>query len=346
MDHATHTRSQRRVVFRADGGALIGMGHLVRCFALANILRPHFHLTFASMVGDPVVPHLIRPHVDEVITLPICDGQDDAIQTFLGYLRPDDIVVIDDYDYDEAFHRAIIAAPDRRLVYIDDLQAMHMHAHAVINHNGGIQASDYRHDPHTQLYLGPDYALLRPPFLKVDPASRAKAPRDHWFVCMGGSDPFNLTEKVVHALLQLPEMRRCEVVIGPTNDSREFLYNLVASEPERFALHVGLNAEEMCKVMQSAWNAVCTSSGIAMEVCSVGMRMFTGHCVDNQLKLDAFFHERGLGLSMGDLKALTTDQLVETIRSTPVEHPMVEVQQSIFGGRQKAQLYSIFEPWK
>ena len=39
---------KRNIIFRADGGPAIGMGHFTRTLALAEMLNEHFHCIFAT----------------------------------------------------------------------------------------------------------------------------------------------------------------------------------------------------------------------------------------------------------------------------------------------------------
>lgn len=338
-------KAKRRVVFRADGGAGIGLGHIVRCLALAEILRDHFELWFAIREPSDLVRDMILESCEMILALPHSNDMHVEALALSEMLKPDDIVVLDGYLFDETYQLAIRESSDRKLVCIDDMHAVPMHADAVINHNGGIAEEAYQREPHTQLYIGPDYALLRPPFLNVDPESRDLANRHNWFVCMGGSDPFNLTEKVIQVIMELPDLHRCHVVIGGANMRLKQIRDLVEASGDKVQLHYNLDAARMCAVMQEAWNAVVPASSVAMEACSVGMRLFTGYFVENQKEFAEFFDQNGMGISLGYLLPLDTEKLRETILATPLEHSMVSRQQEIFGGRQKDKLIAIFEPW-
>jgi spore coat polysaccharide biosynthesis predicted glycosyltransferase SpsG len=80
------------------------------------------------------------------------------------------------------------------MLVVDDLADRVLHGDIVLNQNVGAEDLPIRTGPHTELLLGPRYALLRPEFAAKRPAALASVesipdrPRTV-LVLMGGTDP-------------------------------------------------------------------------------------------------------------------------------------------------------------
>ncbi|MBC8152067.1 MAG: hypothetical protein H7Z72_04080 [Bacteroidetes bacterium] len=105
---------QPRLIFRADGNAQIGLGHVMRCLALAD------------MLGDGYDRHFVIVEPDAALTTLLTDKNITAIRLltnnvaeFSGFVRPGDVVVLDGYSFDEAYQRTLRRGI-KKLVFIDD----------------------------------------------------------------------------------------------------------------------------------------------------------------------------------------------------------------------------------
>ncbi|MEM1000994.1 MAG: UDP-2,4-diacetamido-2,4,6-trideoxy-beta-L-altropyranose hydrolase [Bacteroidota bacterium] len=338
-------RTRRRIVFRADGNSTIGLGHVVRCLALSSMLRKHFRTEFAIQAPGAAVTDMILKDADRVLGLPENEDLHADLDHFTGQLQPGDIVVLDGYRFDSVYQKGVRDDGHRFLAVIDDLHAHHMYADAVINHQGGISPSAYQTEPYTRLYLGPQYALLRAPFLNVDPSTRTFADPNRFFVCMGGADPHNLNRKALEALLRVPRVAHALVVIGSANPHRADLESLVPQLPFPVQLLVNLDAGEMAAAMQSCGSALTPASSLSMEAASVGMRLFVGHYAENQVHFYDYLTSRGLAAPLGDLQTAGIPELAARIRAVAPARRMIQRQQTVFGGRQREKLFEVFEGW-
>ncbi|MEO5907505.1 MAG: hypothetical protein ABIQ11_12315 [Saprospiraceae bacterium] len=68
---------KKKVFFRADGNSRIGLGHIIRSLALAEIISENFHITFLIQSPDDYLTTEIRKVCDELIELPT-DHSNDA----------------------------------------------------------------------------------------------------------------------------------------------------------------------------------------------------------------------------------------------------------------------------
>ncbi|PKQ70846.1 UDP-2,4-diacetamido-2,4,6-trideoxy-beta-L-altropyranose hydrolase [Raineya orbicola] len=270
-----------KIYFRADGNTKIGLGHITRSLALADMLKEYFDIWV--MIQQPsreVIKqiHEVTPNIIELS--PSENYLEEARFIAEKYLTGEEIVVLDGYNFQTDYQR-IIKSKGVKLVCIDDLHAWHFVADVVINHAGGVKESDYSCEPYTKLCLGLEYALLRKPFLEAAKQERKIEKIENVFICFGGSDPHNFTEKALNACIEAQVFREIHVVVGSAYTHFASLKDLTIQEKNVF-LYQNLNAQDLCNVMQKCQVGIVSASSIAYECLAVGMYLIVGYYAENQ----------------------------------------------------------------
>jgi UDP-2,4-diacetamido-2,4,6-trideoxy-beta-L-altropyranose hydrolase len=251
------------LIIRADADAQIGTGHVMRCLALAQAWQDAGgRAVFLMATESPPLEARLRSEGMDVVHLPVQPGSmDDAIQTAnLARQVGADRVVVDGYHFDAEYQRTIKDS-GLRLLFIDDIgHAGHYSADLVLNQNIHAHEDLYpNREPYTRLLLGTRYVLLRREFLKWRGWKR-EIPEvaRKVLVTMGGSDPDNVTFKVIQALQQV-DMDGLEaiVVVGGSNPHYKELQSAV--QDVRFPIRLESNVVDMPELM--AWADVAVSAG-------------------------------------------------------------------------------------
>ncbi len=282
---------RHKVYFRADAGAETGYGHFIRTLALADMLKDDFDCTFFTQAPTEYQKREAAG-VCRLVGLP---SDASKFEVFLGYLRGDETVVLDNYFF-TADYQQQIRNKGCRLVCVDDIHDRHYHADIVINQMV-TDPSSFSADRHTRLCLGPEWALLRRPFL--EPPDITKRETGHWFLSFGGSDVLNLTEKYV-SMLKSMNASRISVVVG---DAYGYTGRLVRYSD--ITIHRNLSARMMADLMQRCEYAVVPSSGICLEALSRGCKVASGYYVDNQAEAYRYLDRRRLVAPLGDMREVS-----------------------------------------
>lgn len=300
----------RRLVFRADGNATIGLGHLVRLLALAEMLRGLAPGVFVVRAPTAAVAQLIAEAGWSLQALPTNSLlMQEAEWLATSFLQPDDILLLDGYEFDLAYQQRL-RQQARGLVYIDDLRAWPVVSDVLINHSPGVEATDYQAPATTQLLLGPAFSLLRPPFLAAAALPQAASPITSAAVCFGGADPLGLTVRTLAALLALPPVQRVSVVVGGAFGDAEALDALVAQHPNRMInLHRNVGAAELVRLLQAHDVAVVPASTVLIEALVLARPALTGYYVPNQEPLAAYVHAHQQAFSIGNFADLAGESL-------------------------------------
>lgn len=300
---------ERRLVFRADGNAVIGLGHLVRLLALADMLRGLAPGIF--LVRDPsaAVSQLLATAGWPVHALSASQTfENEAEMLATGFLRPTDVVVLDGYNFSFSYQQRLRASSGG-LVYIDDLRAWPVVADVLINHSPGVGPADYDAPATTRLLLGPAFSLLRTPFLTVAPPPPAHRPRQI-LVCFGGADPLGLTARTLRALLTLPALQQISLVVGEAYGDASALHELVGQPATpSVRLHRNVGAAALAELLRTHEAVVVPASTILIEALVLGRPAITGYYADNQRALAAYVHDQRQAFSVGNFASLAPAEL-------------------------------------
>jgi UDP-2,4-diacetamido-2,4,6-trideoxy-beta-L-altropyranose hydrolase len=267
---------KRRVLIRADGGRQIGMGHLVRCSALGQMLQTNYNVCFFILNPEGNVSKVIA---DAGLSIKEIESE----EGFFNGLVESDIVVLDGY-YFEASYEARIKAHGCLLICVDDLHDRHFTADLVINHAPGAAPQDYSVEPHTALALGLDYSLLRPKFLHAARETRVIDSVRSACICFGGADPENLTYTALNEIVSFSALTAITVITGHAYGGMGQLQPFLNVDP-RIRLLSNLNEEEMMRELSKSDVAVVPASGILLEALACGTVPVSGFYRDNQKDL-------------------------------------------------------------
>lgn len=287
----------RTLIIRADANTRIGTGHLMRCLALAQAWQDHGgKAVFITACNSPALKQRLRNEGFDVVELQCAHPDPADLKTTMSVLaaHPEAWLVLDGYHFDPTYQRLVKEAGHQLLVIDDMAHLDRYYADIVLNQN--IHAHNLHYyfcEPYTRLLLGTKYVLLRREFwpwrnYKREVPEVAKKV----LVTMGGSDPDNVTLKVIKALAQIdiPDLEAV-VVVGPSNPHRETLHRAAESSPLPISLVE--NAANMPELM--AWADIAISAGgtTVWELLFLGVPTLTLPIANNQREITRVLNEWG-----------------------------------------------------
>jgi UDP-2,4-diacetamido-2,4,6-trideoxy-beta-L-altropyranose hydrolase len=317
------------IIIRVDANSEIGLGHLVRCIALAEMLSHEFTIRFCCF---PILPALREDIVNRGFEYIEIDSE----QTWVSTLSRSYCVVLDGYHFGTELE-STVRKSGALLVEVDDVFNRKFSADLVINHTPGITAHLYDASPETIFALGEEYALLRPEFLELAHSAEKKTAGRGLFICFGGADPKNLTLQVLRSLPKLSEIERVCVVTGASYLYKSELEDFIASQGLNIEYHHSLNSREMAGALRSCHVAVVPASGILLEALSAGLTVISGAYIGNQLHLLEAYEKRGLILSTGDFNSKRLTQLIGNALNSKIAAP-----KNAFDGKSVERIKKLF----
>lgn len=302
------TSSKFSINFRVDANSTIGLGHLIRCIALAEMLQSEFLINFHCFTLSPELK-------DEIIKRNYFYHELDDEETWLADLSNQNCVVLDGYQFDYEFELTI-KKTGAFLVTIDDLFTRTFASDLIINHLPSAYPGNYLARPYTLFALGLEYALLRSIFLKLSVGRSLVKDKRSIFICFGGADPQNHTQKVVEFIAAKNYFDRICVVTGASYSYKEELDELIRKICPHVESYHNLDANKMADVMSTCNIAIVPASGILLEALALRMVVITGAYIENQYYLLDAFANKGYIFNSVDFSISNIEnQLSEAISS-------------------------------
>lgn len=301
------------LLIRADASERIGTGHTMRCLALAQeFQRTAARVLFVQAETTSGIQRRLRAEGFEIASLDSTPGsKEDAHETArLAREQNAAWIVADGYHFDAEYQQHLKEG-EFRLLLIDDYgHAEHYWADYILNQNISADPKLYAgRQPYTQLLLGTRYVLLRKEFEKwrdwkrTTPASARKV-----LITLGGSDPDNVTGKVIEAIQQLGNNGLdCVVVVGGSNPHLEKLKTEIRNSKSKIRLV--LDAASMPELMAWADVAIAAGGTTSWELAFMGLPTILVVLAENQAASAQKLHEASAVLCLGSSAACRTAAL-------------------------------------
>ncbi|WP_443748762.1 UDP-2,4-diacetamido-2,4,6-trideoxy-beta-L-altropyranose hydrolase [Asticcacaulis solisilvae] len=260
-----------KLVIRTQASNTIGLGHFMRCFALAEAARAQgLAVTFVVNADAPVLDRAAAIGARAVTASP--PGGDFAVLD--AEAAPEDWVIVDTYAADADYLTTLSART--RVAVIDDLDVLdRFDCRVLVNPTPAAPKESYAAKSRAKLLLGPDYALVRAEFR----TPLAVAGDGCVTLTFGGSDPTGLTGAVaeqLHAALPGTVIR---AIAGPANRHIPEL-QVLARRLDRLQLIV--SPPTMTGALAGSALVVTAAGGSVNELASLGVPALATVVYDNQ----------------------------------------------------------------
>lgn len=253
----------KSILFRADGNKKLGLGHIVRCLALADELKnnnPDLEVIFITKYEE-------GKKIIEEKNYAVIDTKDEFSQ-IRNFASEDTLLITDFLDTDNQYISEIKKIAGLRVLSIDNnTKLKRIDADIVINANV-FDEGEKKIIGSTRYFLGPKYMILRKEF--EDALKQEKKMKDNAetiLVMFGGTDPDGCTIKVVDALKNIHV--HINLIKGPAFSYNNKLNEVLSKTDGKFDLAV--NPKNIIEIMKNADMAI-TAAGIALyELATLGI---------------------------------------------------------------------------
>jgi UDP-2,4-diacetamido-2,4,6-trideoxy-beta-L-altropyranose hydrolase len=306
----------------------MGLGHVMRCLTLADALktqqreclfltRPHpgnlSDIIFAR--GHRVIllskpEQFVQKNENDVDHAPWLGASQfqDAQETISGLkgIHPD-WLIIDHYAIDLCWHK-LLRPHAKKIFVIDDLADRAYDCDLLLDQTYGRKETDYRKlaNKKTPLLLGSQYALLRPEFAKLRPKAIAKRKEykgiQRILISMGGTDPHNITAKVLLGLMAVEWQN--QPVVDVVLSSKAPYLNKIIEQAKQCSLDmvVSIDVNDMAKRMLQADLAIGAGGSTSWERCCLGLPTIMIGVAENQINIIQQLAQTGASLYIGTFK--------------------------------------------
>ena len=301
------------LVIRADASGQIGTGHVMRCLAIAQAWQEQAgQVIFILVNKSSTIENRLLLEGMKVVYLSVEVGSNEDAQQTIDFAQRFDAewIVVDGYHFGASYQKTIKDF-GLSLLFIDDYgHADHYYADLVLNQNISANQDLYTsREPYTRLLLGTKYTLLRQEFLSWRDWQRVINPiASKILVTLGGSDPDNVTLKVIQALQKVNNNNlEVIVVVGASNPHHEMLQAEFVES--KLSVSLRRNANNMPELMAWADIAISGSGSTCWELSFMGLPSLVITIAENQRAIANELDARSLIVNLGWHQQITLKQI-------------------------------------
>ena len=287
------------IVFRVDSSKKMGSGHLMRCLTLSDeFKKQHHEITFIckSLEGN-LIDQIKHKHYKVIILKELSSYKSnniyldwlgssqeyDAQQTINAIPLNIDLLVVDNYAINQIWHK-MLRPYAKKILVIDDLADRKFDCDFLLNQNLGIKKEDYKNKVSNdcKLYLGSNFALLRPEFRKLREKALNKRKNTkkikNILITMDGFDKNNQTFRV---LKELNSNFNIVVVLRSSSPHN----SMIQSYANNNNIKVIIDSNNMSKLIFEADLSIGAGGSSSFERCCLGLPSLMFVTSENQTKL-------------------------------------------------------------
>lgn len=309
------------ILFRCDGSVEIGMGHVVRCLALAdhlnenhdcniNFAMRHSELGIKKVKESYTVLESIEENFEYVEWLSVCISNTQS-----------DILIMDMRDgLTRKQIKQIKKKTGIKVVTIDDPEEKRLEADLAF-YPPVPQLQETNWDGFTgELYIGWEYVILRQEFLKAYPRQNNDIP--NILVLMGGTDKKNMTELVIKSLNNFNENFNVIIVVGAGYPYFRQLKNNL--KKVQFDYEMYQNPVNIAEIMSQTDFAIISFGQTAYELAALNIPAYYLCLTKDHEYSSQLFVNEGIGISLGVFSKDTIKGSLEKIHSINREKQIVK----------------------
>ena len=297
-----------QIVMRCDGSPTVGMGHIMRCMALAQALRSRGIAVFFAVADLPGSARTVLQAEGLPVTVIPSDhavsdegpGERDMAATVkLARAVHAGVVMVDHLTACPAYLRDLKDS-GIRVAVIDDLAERDMTAADwVLNQNLGAHHLPSLVGPGSVTLIGPMYALVRPEFL----AARRSLAREFSsgdskvLLTFGGGDTALVCLDAMEALEEVSGRLEVRCIVASQSTGAEALARRASTS--RHQVELIHDVEDMTPYMAWADLSINAAGSTCWELCCLGVPMVVLQLSRNQERNARGLVRQGCATSLG-----------------------------------------------
>ena len=298
------------ILFRCDGSVEIGMGHVVRCLALADHLKENndCNIHFAMRQSELGINKVEESY--QVIQSDEKDFNYSAWLTDCIEKTKAEIMIMDMRDgLSRGELKQIKKKTGIKVVTIDDPEDKRLESDMAFYPPVPQLEKTNWDGLNGKLCAGWEYVILRKEFSRSYP--RLKNPIPNILVSMGGTDEKNMTRFVIEALSLIEARLRVSIILGQGYQYKNELLDVLAEAEYDYFIYN--DTPNIAEIMSQSDLGIISFGVSAYELAALNIpAIYLCLTPDHEESSNLFVNE-GIGVSMGQYTELRKQDLKEAI---------------------------------
>ena len=315
----------KQVVIRADGNAMIGAGHIMRCLTIAQALP--VEATPLFLCADEKSCSIVRTRGFEAVCLHT--SYTNLMSEMAAWARLKEQKILDDYP--AILVDSYYVTPEYidelkefgKVFLLEDMGIGDFGADVLINYNVFASRELYEDVSCERMLLGGSYVPIRPEFLRTSYEVRNTV--KNILITTGGGDCDNIAKEILDAIYW--ENATFYVVTGAFNPNRKALEEYAKTKTN---VEICVDVQDMSALMAHCDVAISAGGTTVYELCAVGVPMVCFSYADNQNGLVSYMGVKGICESAGRYHVSPAETLERIVDAVEKYVDSVGVRQSTY----------------
>jgi len=305
-------KNDKKIIFiRVDSSTKIGYGHLIRCIALADILKKYFQIKFicANLNGNLISE--INKKDFKIFRLNVkmqkINIKGDAEKTFSiikKHGNENAMLILDNYALSKQWEN-YIKPYVHKLIVIDDQPNRSHNCDLLIDQNpyDNIKKTyDGLIPKKSKKLLGPKFAMIRNEFKLLRNSVKIRTfPIENILISFGGTDTDGQSLKILNLFHKIGTNLHFDIVIGKGNKNKKSIKNLCLKN-KNFSYHEQINY--IGKLILKADLAIGSSGSTSWERCCLGLPSIISISANNQKNIAIQLSKKKCAINLGNTKKI------------------------------------------
>ena len=305
--------TKKNFSFRCLSDPSKGFGNFKRCLSIAELLKEKsYNITFFIDKNNSVIDELKKRNMSYFLIKSKISFSDEINFIYKTMIKiKSNYLIIDMREYGESYSKQF-SNFDITSILIDDAWCKSVYADIIIN---GTMIKKYHQykikNKNAKIFTGSKYCTIQSEFRKY----RKKLSEIHEkttydvTISMGGSDPHNISKKVLSAIYKIPNIRIC-LILGPFyNISNLEFFKILPS------IKIIKNSKNIWKIFQNS-DLVISSGGTSLfELSVIRTPTIVITSSHHQIAYAKIFSSRGSVLYLGYWSQIKQSQIKASIQN-------------------------------
>jgi len=301
-----------KIFIRCDGGAKLGTGHIIRQLMIVKELKNKTQAEIKFLMKDiPEGVERVKKEGFLVKRLPETESLVSEANLIFDYLKNEnpDLLILD------------ILNTSKK--YVEILKKLNIKIVSFDDHSEGKYLADLRFNilelgiepPAPNLFEGPKYVTLHPVYVEYHyKIKEIKKQANKILITFGGSDPDNLTNKVLRALEKMDRKLEINIVVGFAFPYFQELKKNIERSKHKINVYKNISSQKMAELMFESDIGIGAGGLTQYEFACIGLPgIIICENVEHQYKLGNWFQERGVFVNLGIGKTLLEEEILKNV---------------------------------
>tara|TARA_B100000945_G_scaffold319145_1_gene325714 strand:+ start:667 stop:1695 length:1029 start_codon:yes stop_codon:yes gene_type:complete len=299
------------ILFRCDGSVKIGMGHIVRCLALADNLKKKYNCNiFFAMRTSNLGIDKVKKHYNIFESNEKNFDYKNWLYECIKKINAS-IFIMDVRDgFSRLDLKEIKYKTNVKIVTIDDPEDKRLESDIAF-YPPTPQLKNIKWEGFNgKLYIGWEYVILRSEFIKKNNKTIDSFPSI--LVSMGATDENNMTKYILNMLNDIKEKFNVRILLGNGYNYNKELVNFLDNVNYEYIIFS--NPKNISKVMSNSDFAIISFGQTAYELASLHVPALYLCISKDHYESSMLFHKENIGFSLGIFQKLNKNYLIKNVR--------------------------------